>query len=215
MDENIFTQLSEAIIKGNVKKTLEYAEMAVNQGLSIKEIIQKGLTAGIRTVGDLFNKGDYFLPELIVSGKAMQAALDYLKPKFGQEKETNVGKFLIGTVKGDIHDICKNIVIMMLKSNGWEVIDIGVDISPEQFCNAVKNNNYDILGMSSLLTMTMPSLDETIKALKKAGVRDKVKIIIGGAPVTQEFADRIGADAYGKDAWEAVVKAESLKGKAV
>jgi 5-methyltetrahydrofolate--homocysteine methyltransferase len=213
MSEGIFSQLSEAIVKGNIKKSLELTEVAVNQGLPIKDIIQKGLTAGIRTVGDLFNKGDYFLPELIVSGKAIQSALDYLKLKFGQEKETIVGNFLIGTVKGDIHDIGKNIVTMMLKSNGWEVTDLGVDISPEQFCNAVKNNNFDVLGMSSLLTMTMPNLDETIKALEKAALREKIKIIIGGAPVTQEYADRIGADAYGKDAWDAVIKAESLKGK--
>jgi 5-methyltetrahydrofolate--homocysteine methyltransferase len=210
MNEEIFKKLGGAVIKGNKNRTLELTKEAVNEGVPIKEIIQKGLIPGIRTVGDLFNKGEYFLPELIVSGKAMQSALDYLKPKTEKEEIFNAGKLLIGTVKGDVHDIGKNIVIMMFKSSGWKVTDLGVDISAKQFCDAVKGGDFDILGMSCLLTMTIPSAASTIKALKDAELRDKIKIMIGGAPVTQEYADQIGADAYGKDAWEAVIKAEAL-----
>ena len=213
MAEAIFEQLSKVVIEGDVPKTLELTKDAVKKGISIDEILKNGLIPGIRHVGDLFNKGEYYLPELVVSGKAVQSAVDYLhsiNPDFDEEKMSNTGKFLMGTVKDDIHDIGKNIVVMMLKSSGWRVTDLGVDVAPQQFCDEVKNGDYHILGMSVLLTMTMPSAGKTIEALKDAGLRDKIKIIIGGAPVTQEFADEIGADAYGKDGWDAVIKAESL-----
>jgi 5-methyltetrahydrofolate--homocysteine methyltransferase len=175
------------------------------------EIVQKGLVPGINTVGELFSSGEYYLPELIVCGKAMQAAVDLVEPILAEQGDSfQVGKFLIGTVKGDIHDIGKNIVIMMLKGNGWEVTDLGVDIAPERFCSAIKDGDYDIFGMSTLLTVTMPAAGETIEAIKDAGLRGRVKIMIGGAPVTQEFSDKIGADEYAQDAWEAVTKARDL-----
>ncbi len=211
MSGDIFAQLAEAVLEGNSKKALELTDIASKEGISANNIIQKGLIVGIKNVGDLFNKGDAFLPELIVSGKAMQAAIDYLKTKLDTGEPANPGKLLIGTVKGDIHDIGKNIVVMMFRSNGWDVNDLGVDISPKQFCEAVKEGNYDVLGLSALLTMTMPNIELTIKALVDMGLREKTKIIIGGAPITQEYADKIGADAYGKDAWEAVTKAETLR----
>lgn len=202
--------LSKAVVEGNEEKILDLTKAALSNGISADDILKKGLIPGIRKVGELFNKGEYFLPELIVSGKAVQAAVDYLSPKFSKGKASGSGKFLIGTVKGDVHDIGKNIVKMMLKSNGWEVTDLGVDISPEQFCTAIREGDFDICGMSALLTMTMPQAAEAIKALKNAGLRDKVKIMIGGAPVTQEYAKQIGADAYGRDAWDALTKAEGL-----
>jgi len=202
--------LSKAVVEGDEEKILDLTNAALSNGISADDILKKGLIPGIRKVGELFNKGEYFLPELIVSGKAVQTAVDYLSPKFSKGKASGSGKFLIGTVKGDVHDIGKNIVKMMFKSNGWEVTDLGVDISPEQFCTAIREGDFDICGMSALLTMTMAQAAEAIKALKNAGLRDKVKIMIGGAPVTQEYAKQIGADAYGRDAWDALTKAEGL-----
>ena len=210
MVEEILIKLKEAIIEMNKAKTLALTGSAIKDGITMKDILQGGLIPGIRTVGVLFNKGEYFLPELMVSGKIMGSAFNLLNEAFGRQETSYAGKFLIGTVKGDIHDIGKNIVIMMLKCNGWNVTDLGVDVSPDQFCAAVKDGDYNVLGISSLLTMTLPSAASTIKALKNAELRDKIKIMIGGAPVTQEYADQIGADAYGKDAWEAVIKAEAL-----
>ncbi len=202
--------LSKAVVEGDEEKILDLTKAALTNGTPADNILKKGLIPGIRKVGELFNKGEYFLPELIVSGKAVQVAVDYLSPKFSEGKASFSGKFLIGTVKGDVHDIGKNIVKMMLKSNGCEVTDLGVDVSPEQFYTAIKEGDFDICGMSALLTMTMPQAAETIQALRKAGLRDKVKIMVGGAPVTQEYAKQIGADAYGRDAWDALTKAEGL-----
>jgi 5-methyltetrahydrofolate--homocysteine methyltransferase len=210
MVEDIFIKLKEAVIEGSIAKTLEFTKDATKKGIPIKDILQNGLIPGIRTVGDLFEKGEYFLPELMVSGKAMLSVLEYLNPMFVKGEISSTGKFLIGTVSGDIHDIGKNIVIMMLKSSGWKVTDLGVNVNPKQFCAAVKDGEFDILGLSCLLTMTMPSAALTIKSLTDAGLRNKVKIIIGGAPVTQGYADQIGADGYGRDAWDAVIKAETL-----
>lgn len=210
MAEDLLTQLKDALVEGNETKTLDLTKHAMRDGLTGQQILQNGLVPAMRTVGELFNEGEYFLPELMVSGKIMSSAVDLLESTMGKEARSNQGKFLIGSVKGDIHDIGKNIVIMMLKSNGWKVTDLGVDVSPERFCAAVKDGDFDILGMSSLLTMALPHANATIKALDDAGLRDRIKVIIGGAPVTQEFADEIGADAYGRDAWDAVLKAEAL-----
>lgn len=210
MAEDLLTQLKEALVEGNESKTLDLTKHAMKDGLTVQQILQNGLVPAMRTVGELFNEGEYFLPELMVSGKIMSSAVDLLESTMGKEERFYQGKFLIGSVKGDIHDIGKNIVIMMLKSNGWKVTDLGVDVSPERFCAAVKDGDFDILGMSALLTMTLSHANETIKALDDAKLRDRIKVIIGGAPVTQEFADEIGADAYGRDAWDAVLKAEAL-----
>jgi len=210
MSDEIFNNLSKAVIEGDADMTIDLTNSAIKDGIPAEDILKKGLIPGIRIVGEFFNNGKYFLPELIVSGKAMQEAVDHLNPLFSKGRASDAGKFLIGTVKGDAHDIGKNLVIMMLKNNGWDVTDLGVDISPEQFCSAVKEGDFDVCGISALLTMTMPSAAETIKVLEEAGLRDKVKVMIGGAPVTQEYADQIGADAYGSDAWEAVTKAERL-----
>jgi len=202
--------LRKAIIEGDARKTVALTKAAIKEEISANDILHKGLVPGIREIGELFGKGECYLPELIVSGKAMEAAIEQLEPLFGKGESFDTGRFLIGTVKGDVHDIGKKIVTMMLKGNRWKVTDLGVDISPEQFCKAVRDGNYNILGMSALLTTTMPNAASTIRSLEDAGLRNKIKVIVGGAPVTQEFADKIGADAYGKDAWDAVIKAEKL-----
>jgi 5-methyltetrahydrofolate--homocysteine methyltransferase len=210
MVEEVLGNLSVAVVEGNTAKTIATIDAALKEGIKANDILRKGLFPGIKKVGELFNAGEYYLPELIVSGKTMQAAVNHLNPFFDKGSSQKAGKYVIGTVTGDVHDVGKNIVIMMLRSNGWEVTDLGVDIAPEQFCAAVKEGDFDILGLSALLTTTMSVMDRTIKALEDAGVRDRIKIMIGGAPVTQKYADKIGADAYGSDAWEAVTKAEAL-----
>jgi len=211
MVPEILESLKDAVIKGKRDEAVGFTKEAIQEGIKGIDIIKEGLIPGIRTVGELFGKGEYYLPELLVSGKSMQSALDIIEPMMTSKGESfTVGNFLIGTVKGDIHDIGKNIVIMMLKGNGWNVTDIGVDIPPEGFCEAIHDGDYHICGMSTLLTVTMPAAAETIEAIKEAGLRDKIKIMIGGAPVTQEFAEKIGADEYAKDAWEAIIKAQRL-----
>jgi len=213
MSNEIYGQLGKLIIDGDRQKAVKVTEAAIKQRVPAKDILEKGLIPGIKTVGELFSSGEYYLPELLISGKAMSGALVIIEPLLSKGTASHAGKFLIGTAKGDIHDIGKNIVIMMLKGNGWAITDLGVDVSPQQFCSAVRDGDYDILGISSLLTTTMPNSAGTIEALKEAGLRDKVKVMIGGAPVTQDYADKIEADAWGEDAWDAVVKAKSLVGK--
>ena len=210
MAAEVLENLRNAIIEGKSDEAINATKQAITDGLSGDEILQQGLIPGIRTVGELYGEGEYYLPELLMSGKAMEGAIAELDPLLSQGKSFHVGKYVIGTVKGDIHDIGKNIIIMMLKGNGWEVTDLGVDVTPDKFCEALKEADYDILGMSTLLTVTMPAAGETIEAIKEAGLRDDIKIMIGGAPVTQEFSDKIGADDFAVDAWEAITKAQRL-----
>ena len=167
----------------------------------------------MQKVGDLFESGEYYLPQLIVSGDAVSKALEILEPILGQKGGSFKGKYLIGTVKGDIHDLGKSIVVMMLKGNGWEVTDLGVDIPPEEFVAAVEKGGYQVLGLSSLLTMTMPNAARTIEAIEKAGLRKKIKVMVGGAPTTVEWARKIGADAHAKDGPTAARVAAGLIGK--
>jgi len=210
MKEIDLLSLRKAIIEGDARKAVGLTKAALRGEISAHDILRKALVPGIREIGELFGKGECYLPELIVSGKAMEAAIGQLEPSFGKEESFDTGRFLIGTVEGDVHDIGKRIVTMMLRGNGWNVTDLGVDISPEQFCKAVEDGDYNILGMSALLTTTMPKAASTIRSLEDAMLRNNIKVIVGGAPVTQEFADAIGADAYGRDAWDAVIKAEKL-----
>ncbi|RPH48000.1 MAG: cobalamin-binding protein [Desulfobacteraceae bacterium] len=214
MSKELFEKLTRAIIEGKDKDAISFCREAVEKGLTAKSVLEDGLMPGIRKVGELFSIGESYLPELLISGKAMQAAVAELEPLLNAGGgKFHAGKYLIGTVSGDIHDIGKNIVTMMLKGNGWEVTDLGVDVPSEKICAAIAEGDYDIFGMSALLTVTMPAADEAVKAITKAGLRDKIKIMVGGAPVTQEFADRIGVDGYAKDAFEAVNKAFSLTEK--
>jgi 5-methyltetrahydrofolate--homocysteine methyltransferase len=206
-------ELSRAVVAGDVDTAEELTKKAIASRIPVADILSTGLVPGLRQVGELFEKGEYYLPELIVSGDAVARALDYLEPMMGKEGASYMGRYLIGTVQGDVHDLGKSIVIMMLRGNGWEVTDLGVDISPEEFCSAVSAGDYQVVGMSSLLTMTMVNAAKTIEALKAAGVRDKVKVMVGGAPTTAEWAAQIGADAHAKDGPMAAIVAAELIGK--
>ena len=206
-------KLKDSLIRGDIEKTEGLTRAALKAGVSPKEILDNGLVPGLDEVGRRFQEGEYFFPELLMAGEAIKTAMARLKPELSKTDGATIGKYVIGTVRGDIHDIGKNIVIMMLEGNGWDVTDLGIDVPPEDFCKAVKENDFQVLGMSALLTTTIPRLAETIEALKAKGLRDKVRVMVGGVSVTQAYADQIGADAYGKDAVEAVKEAKSLIGK--
>jgi 5-methyltetrahydrofolate--homocysteine methyltransferase len=199
-----FKELSKAVVEGETDIVVELVRKALDGGVTAKEVLDNGIIPGLKKTGELFEGGEYFLPELLISGEAASGALELLEPVLSAGNVPSKGKIAIGTVEGDIHNIGKNIVIMMLKGNGWEVTDLGVDVSAEEFCSAVQKGNFQILALSSLLTMTMPNTAKTIESLKSAGLRKKVKIMVGGAPTTQEWADEIGADGYADDAPGAV-----------
>jgi 5-methyltetrahydrofolate--homocysteine methyltransferase len=203
-------EISQSVKDGEVTETVAKTKAALEANVPTKDILDKGLLPGIEEVGDLFAKGELYFPELMMAGEAMKEATELLKPELSEKKVPNVGKYLIGTVKDDMHDIGKNIVIMFLQAHGWEVSDLGVDVPPEKFCEEVKKGGFDILGISALLTITMPNMEKTISALKDAGLRDKVKVMVGGVSLNQDYADRIGADAYGKDAVDTIRKAKQL-----
>jgi 5-methyltetrahydrofolate--homocysteine methyltransferase len=204
------TKISEAIIQGNVEDMVDLTEEAIDDGLAAQDILDNGLMAGMDYVGVEFKAGNMFVPEVLRSAKAMQTSMEILKPLLVKAGAKATGKVLLGTVKGDLHDIGKNLVGMMCEGAGFEVRDIGKDIGPEAFVAAVKEYQPDVIGMSALLTTTMRSMGHTIKALEEAGLRDRVKVIIGGAPVTQSFADQIGADGYAPNAAAAADLAKRL-----
>ena len=207
---DILTKISEAIIQGNVEEMVDLTEEAIDEGMAAQDILDKGLMAGMDYVGVEFKAGNMFVPEVLRSAKAMQTSMELLKPMLVKEGAKSQGKVLLGTVKGDLHDIGKNLVGMMCEGAGFEVRDIGKDITPEAFVEAVKEHQPDIIGMSALLTTTMRVMGHTIKALEEAGLRDRVKVMIGGAPVTQPFADQIGADGYAPNAAAAADLARRL-----
>ena len=202
--------ISEAIVQLKWDEIAVLTNEAVEAGIPALEIINQGLVSGMTVIGIKFRNGEMFLPEVLLSAKTMKTALDILLPILSQQGASSMGRVAIGTVSGDIHDIGKNIVISMLQGNGFEVMDLGVDIAPERFVEVIRNNDLQILGLSALLTSTMPMLEETIEALEKAGLRQKTKVIIGGAPVTQAYADQVGADGYGADAVAAVELTRAL-----
>jgi 5-methyltetrahydrofolate--homocysteine methyltransferase len=210
----ILEKISTAIIEGDLDEMEYLTEDALDEGLSAEEVLNKGLMPGMDYVGVEFRAGNMFVPEVLRSAKAMQTSMDILRPLLAETGVQAVGKVLLGTVKGDLHDIGKNLVGMMCEGAGFEVTDIGKDVAPETFVDAIKQYEPDILGMSALLTTTMRAMESTIKVLEEAGLRDKVKIMIGGAPVTQAFADQIGADGYGSNAAGAAELAKRLLGKA-
>jgi 5-methyltetrahydrofolate--homocysteine methyltransferase len=196
----ILEEISTAVIEGDLDEIEDLTEDALDEDLTAEEILNKGLMPGMDYVGVEFKAGNMFVPEVLRSAKTMQVAMDILKPLLAESGVKMVGKVLLGTMKGDLHDIGKNLVGMMCEGAGFEVKDIGKDIAPEGFVEAVKEYEPDVLGMSALLTTTMRAMESTIKVLEEAGLRDKVKIMIGGAPVTQAFADQIGADGYASNA---------------
>ena len=200
--------LADAVIKGDQKKAVEITKAAIKEGTAPKSVLDKGLIAGMDIVGARFKKNEIYIPEVLIAARAMKMAMEILEPELVKAGVEPVGKLLIGTVQGDLHDIGKNLVAMMLKGAGFEVIDLGVDVGPEKFVEQVKTSKAQLIGMSALLTTTMPGMERTIKALKQAGV--SAKVMIGGAPVTQDYADRIGADGFAPDAASAVDMAKSL-----
>lgn len=205
-----YQEIGNALIACNQAKVIELVEAAVKEDSPPNEILNQGLIAGMDVVGERMQSGEMFIPEVLMAAKAMTAGLDILKPMLGEDGTSGQGSVLIGTVKGDLHDIGKNLVAMMLNSTGLLVFDEGVDVSPEKFVEKVKEHKPDIVCLSALLTTTMPMLKTTIDALEESGVRDQVKVMIGGAPVTMDFANTIGADGYAADAGSAVKMAKSL-----
>jgi 5-methyltetrahydrofolate--homocysteine methyltransferase len=208
----ILEQISTTVIEGELDEIEDLTEDALDDGISAEDILNKGLMSGMDYVGVEFKAGNMFVPEVLRSAKTMQISMGILKPLLAESGVPMVGRVLLGTVKGDLHDIGKNLVGMMCEGAGFEVEDIGKDIAPEAFVEAVKKFEPDVLGMSALLTTTMRTMESTIKVLEEAGVRDKVKIMIGGAPVTQAFSDQIGADGYASNAAAAAELAKKLVG---
>jgi 5-methyltetrahydrofolate--homocysteine methyltransferase len=196
-------QLKEFVKTGKEKETAERVQTLLDNGQEPDAIMKKGLIQAMDEVGDLFHKGEYFVPEMLVAARAMLNGLEVLKPKLVDSGIKPIGKVLVGTVKGDIHDIGKNLVAMALEGAGFEVIDLGTDVPPEKFVEAIKERGPQVVGMSALITTTMLSMKDTVKAISDAGLRDRVKIMIGGAPVRQEFCEEIGADYYGPDSTSA------------
>jgi 5-methyltetrahydrofolate--homocysteine methyltransferase len=203
-------QIYEYTVTGNAPKVKELTQQAVNEGAAPSEIITKYLIPAMAEVGDRFERNEYYVPELLIAARAMQGGLAILKPLLADADLKSAGTVVIGTVKGDLHDIGKNLVSMMLQGAGFDIVDLGVDVSPEKFIEGIKKSQAQAIALSALLTTTMPSMKTTIEALKAAGLRDKVKVVIGGAPVTQRYADEIGADGYAPDANSAVRKTKEL-----
>ena len=207
-----FEALAGAIIECDAAKADELTRKLVDEGAKPQEIINKGLISGMNVVGDRFKKGDMYVPEVMMAAKAMHAGMNIVKPMLAEGESSSTGKVVLGTVAGDLHDIGKNLVGMMMESGGMEVVDIGIDVSPEKFAEAVKENKPQVVGMSALLTTTMLAMKDTIEVLKEEGLRDSVKIIVGGAPVTQDFSDEIGADGWAPDTASAKELAQKLIG---
>jgi 5-methyltetrahydrofolate--homocysteine methyltransferase len=205
-------QLAAAVIEGNVDAMEELTEDALDEGIDAETILNSGLMAGMDHVGAEFKAGNMFVPEVLRSAKAMKTSMVLLNPLLAASGAETVGKVLLGTVKGDLHDIGKNLVGMMCEGAGFEVMDLGTDVEPVQFLEAIKDFAPHIVGMSALLTTTMRSMGDTVKAIEEAGLRDQVKVMIGGAPVTQSFADDIGADGYAANAASAADLAKRLVG---
>lgn len=206
-----FRAIADALKAGNAPKVKEMVEAALAEGVNPEDIVNKALIVGMSEVGELFKNNEIYVPEVLIAARAMYAGLNILKPLLAERDVKPIGKVVIGTVKGDLHDIGKNLVAMMLEGAGFEVTDLGIDVSPEKFVNAAKAAGPGcIVAMSALLTTTMPAMKDTIEALKAAGIRDQVKVMVGGAPVTQKFADEIGADGYAPDAASAADLAKTL-----
>lgn len=211
MDEHL-QKIYDCVLNGEMDEVSEHVQAALDAQLGPGTILNEGMISAMQEVGRLFEEGEYFVPEMLISARAMQTGLALLKPYLVQADVKSAGKVVMGTVKGDLHDIGKNLVAMMLEGAAFEIVDLGTDVSPEKFVEAVKTHRPQIVGMSALLTTTMPNMKTTIEALKAASVRDQVKVIIGGAPVTEAYARDIGADGFAPDASRAVTLTKSLVG---
>jgi 5-methyltetrahydrofolate--homocysteine methyltransferase len=208
--EQVMQELFNGILNGDNKGVPQKVQTALDAGIDASRILNEGMIAAMAEVGRLFEEGEYYVPEMLISARSMQAGLAVLKPHLMQANVKSAGKVVAGTVKGDLHDIGKNLVCMMLEGAGFEIYDLGTDVSPEKFVTFLQEQEADIVALSALLTTTMPNMKATIEALRQAGLRERVKVIIGGAPVTESYAQQIGADGYSPDASRAVSLAKSL-----
>jgi len=202
----------EGILKGNMKAVQDAANAALAEGVAAGQLLYEAMIPAMAEVGRLFEANEYYVPEMLIAARAMKAGLTILRPELVKEDVKPLGKVVLGTVKGDLHDIGKNLVAIMVEGAGFEVIDMGVDVSPGDFVKAVRDNKAQAIGLSALLTTTMPSMKGTVEALQEAGLRGDVKVMIGGAPVTQKYADEIGADGYARDAAGAATLVKQLLG---
>lgn len=200
----------QAILEGDAEEAASQVTAALDAGIPAGEILNNGCIAAMGEVGRLFEEGEMFVPEMLIAARAMQAGMNLLKPHLAEGEIRSPGKVVLGTVQGDLHDIGKNLVGMMMEGAGFEIVDLGTDVSADQFVSAVKEHSPHLIGMSALLTTTMPSMTATVEALTEAGLRGQVKVLIGGAPVTQTFANEIGADGFAPDASSATRKAKEL-----
>ena len=209
MDPNL-EPVYQAILTGARDQAAEATQSAVDAGLEASVILNQGLIAAMTEVGRLFENNEYFVPEMLISARAMQAALGIIRPLLVDADVKPVGKMVVGTVQGDLHDIGKNLVAMMVEGAGFEIIDLGTDVEQDSFVEAVRDSKAELVGLSALLTTTLPMMEKTIQALTEAGLRDEVKVMIGGAPATPDLAEKIGADAFAADASQAATLARKL-----
>ncbi|MFY9774228.1 MAG: corrinoid protein [Trebonia sp.] len=208
--DELLGELYDKTLTGNAPAVLDLTNQGLGQGLGPEMLLYEALIPALEEVGARFERGDFFVPEMLIAGKAMAGALEILRPLLAETGAETIGTVVMGTVKGDVHDIGKNLVNIMFEGAGFQVIDLGVQVAPEKFIEAIKTHKPDIVGFSAFLTTTMPMFKANINALQKAGLRDQVIVMVGGAPVTQEYADVVGADGYAADASAAVVKAKEL-----
>ena len=209
--EEVLQNIFNGILDGDRDKVKTNVNAAISAKIAPAVILQNSMIASMAEVGKRFEEGEYYVPEMLIAARAMKEGLAILKPMLKEANVQSAGKVAAGTVRGDLHDIGKNLVCMMLEGAGYEILDLGTDVTPEKFVEAVRDNHADFIAMSALLTTTMPNMQQTVDALKAAGIRDKVKVMIGGAPVTENYARQIGADGYAADASRAVALAKSLK----
>jgi methylmalonyl-CoA mutase cobalamin-binding domain/chain len=208
--DDLLKELYDKTLVGNAPDVLALTNEGLRMGLGPEALLYEALIPSLEEVGARFERGDFFVPEMLIAGKAMAGALEILRPLLAETGAETIGKIVMGTVKGDVHDIGKNLVNIMFEGAGFEVIDLGVQVAPEKFIEAIQTHKPDIVGFSAFLTTTMPMFKANINALTKSGLRDQVIVMVGGAPVTQEYADVVGADGYAADASAAVVKAKEL-----
>jgi 5-methyltetrahydrofolate--homocysteine methyltransferase len=206
-------KMAESLIAGKIDEVVDLTKEALDGGAAPADILDQGLLAGMDVVGQRFKAEEMFIPEVLRCAKCMHGAMEILRPLLAETGAESIGTLIIGTVKGDLHDIGKNLVGMMFEGAGFEVVDIGIDKEPQVFVDAIKEHNAKLIGMSALLTTTMPKMGETINAINEAGIRDQVKILVGGAPITAAFAEEIGADGYASNAASAVDKGKELMGR--
>lgn len=205
-----YEELTDTLINGRAKQLRELTQIALDEGESPCDILNRGLVQGMSVVGKKFKENEFYVPEVLIAARAMKNAMEILRPRLAETGVKPLARGIIGTVQGDLHDIGKNLVGMMLEGAGFEIVDLGVDVKAEDFVKEVRESGIELLLLSALLTTTMPAIKEVIDALKEAGLRDRVTVMIGGAPITQSYADEVGADGYSQDATEAVAKAKEL-----